>query len=265
MTRIAYIFSLAALLIICFLFGCGRNPVGTKSEASIYDLEVRPASTKATISWKTDIATVSEIEYGPRLNYSYQAKDEGTVRFKHALEITGLIPETEYFFRIVGGEATGFSFVTSSEGLTLKIDPCLKQVQVGETFLLDIWVEKVSHLSEVGLRFHFDPAVLEGLGISFGEFLGDNILSLPNTYDLKEGIMGIGMAIKRIKPGGERKEVSGSGIVARLSFSARVAGETEIIIDRDKKVLALKKQDGRSSVDGFDHLFLGSAQVIVNP
>lgn len=75
--------------------------------------------------------------------------------------------------------------------------------------------------------------------------------------------MGIGMAIKRIKPNGERREVSCSGIVARLGFSARAAGETEIIIDRDKKVLALKKPDGKSSVDGFDHLFLGSAQVII--
>ncbi|MDI6793827.1 MAG: cohesin domain-containing protein [bacterium] len=177
----------------------------------------------------------------------------------------GLKPETEYSFRIIGGEAAEFNFVTSSEGLAVRIDPCLKQAQAGETFTLDVWVENVTHLSEAGLRFHFNSAVLNGLGITPGDFLGDNILPILNTYDVQKGIMGIGVAIKRDKPDGERKEVNGSGIVARLSFSARAAGATEIIIDRDRKVLALRKQDGRSSVDGFNHLFLGSAQVIVNP
>ncbi|MDI6793826.1 MAG: hypothetical protein QME81_13340 [bacterium] len=91
LTRIALIFPVAAFLIICFLGGCGKkdkNPAAISLVAGFYDLEVSSGPRGAAISWKTDIAAASEIEYGPSSNnYSYQARDEGPVGFEHGLEI----------------------------------------------------------------------------------------------------------------------------------------------------------------------------------
>jgi len=80
------------------------------------------ATTSFTLSWSTDVASTSEIEYGPTTDYGQITSVQEAVA-DHSIELTGLEPGTPYFCRIfsVNGEDTAsttatFSTVSESSG-----------------------------------------------------------------------------------------------------------------------------------------------------
>jgi hypothetical protein len=74
--------------------------------------------TQVTVRWRTSTATSSRVRYGPAANALASVKDDAASVTNHAVTLTGLVPDTTYFYAVgsisttlAGGDALHF-FVT---------------------------------------------------------------------------------------------------------------------------------------------------------
>jgi phosphodiesterase/alkaline phosphatase D-like protein len=74
-------------------------------------------STSVTITWTTDLAAKSQIEYGPTASYGSSTTLDPTLVTSHSQTITGLTPGTKYFFLIRA--TTGANALTKLGGFTV--------------------------------------------------------------------------------------------------------------------------------------------------
>lgn len=65
-------------------------------------------ATSATISWTTDEAADSRVDYGPDATYGSQAGDSNLVT-SHSIDIGGLTAETTYHYQVTSADGTGNS------------------------------------------------------------------------------------------------------------------------------------------------------------
>ena len=75
--------------------------------------------TNVTIRWRTDMETDSRVRYGTNLATLNFTNDVATSLTDHVVTVTGLLPDTKYFYSIgsvattLAGEAANYFFVTS--------------------------------------------------------------------------------------------------------------------------------------------------------
>ena len=134
-------------------------------------------------------------------------------RSGHNNAFFGFEPGTEY---TVANPGVGYAFSDTP-------------IHVGDTFTLDIRAENVFDFSGWQFDIVFDPAVVEALDISEGDFLktdGGAVFFQGGRIDNAEGKIA-GLIAGRISEGG----VSGSGSVVRVRFRARTEGETELALE----------------------------------
>ena len=101
-------------------------------------------------------------------------------------------------------------------------------IHVGDTFTLDIRSENVSNLAGWQFDIAFDPAILEAVGVSEGDFLksdGGTTFFQSGRIDNAAGKI-TGLIAGRISEGG----VSGTGSVLQVRFKAKSEGETELAL-----------------------------------
>ena len=123
----------------------------------------------------------------------------------------GFEPNTEYTV----GTGIGYSFSQSP-------------IHLGDTFTLDIRAENVFDLAGWQFDIAFDPAVLEAIDASEGDFLktdGGTTFFQSGRIDNAAGKI-TGLIAGRISEGG----VSGSGSVLQVRFKAKSEGETELAL-----------------------------------
>jgi phosphodiesterase/alkaline phosphatase D-like protein len=63
--------------------------------------------TTATVTWTTDEESGSEVQYGPNLTYGYSMTNINDNTQSHTVELTGLTPGTEYFFKVISTDGSG--------------------------------------------------------------------------------------------------------------------------------------------------------------
>ena len=127
----------------------------------------------------------------------------------HTNGFFGFEPGTEY---AVG---TGIGYVFSK-----------KPIHLGDTFTFEVRAENVSDLAGWQFDIAFDPAILEALDVSEGDFLktdGGSTFFQSGRIDNAAGKI-TGLIAGRISEGG----VSGSGSVLQVRFKAKSEGETGI-------------------------------------
>ena len=125
------------------------------------------------------------------------------------------------FFGFVPG--TDYS-IAPDIGYTLPQTP----IHVGDTFDFDVRAEHVYDLAGWQFDLVFDPAVLEAVGVSEGDFLksdGGTTFFQSGSIDNTAGKI-TGLIAGRISEGG----VSGSGSVLQVRFKAKSEGETELTL-----------------------------------
>ena len=129
----------------------------------------------------------------------------------HSNAFFGFEPGTEY------SEATGIGYLFSESS-----------IHSGDTFTLDIRAENVIDLAGWQFDIAFDPARLEALSLSEGDFLktdGGATFFQSGRIDNAAGKI-TGLIAGRISEGG----VSGSGSVVQLRFKAKSEGETKLTL-----------------------------------
>ena len=101
-------------------------------------------------------------------------------------------------------------------------------IHIGDTFTLDIRAENVFDLAGWQFDIAFDPATLEAIEVSEGDFLktdGGTTFFQSGRIDNAAGKI-TGLIAGRISEGG----VSGSGSVLQVRFKAKSEGETELAL-----------------------------------
>ena len=104
-----------------------------------------------------------------------------------------------------------------------------KPIHLGDTFTFDVRGENVSDLAGWQFEIAFDPAVLEAINVSEGDFLktdGGSTFFQSGRIDNAAGKI-TGLIAGRISEGG----VSGSGSVLQVRFKAKSEGETELALE----------------------------------
>ena len=64
-------------------------------------------ATGATVSWTTDEAATSQVEYGPTAAYGAQTALDGALVTQHGQALLGLTPDTAYHFRVLSRDGAG--------------------------------------------------------------------------------------------------------------------------------------------------------------
>ena len=112
--------------------------------------------------------------------------------------------------------------VSTGVGYTFSQTP----IHIGDTFTLDIRAENVSDLAGWQFDIAFDPAILEAINVSEGDFLktdGGTTFFQGGSIDNASGKI-TGLSAARLSGGG----ASGTGTLLQVRFKAKSAGETEL-------------------------------------
>ncbi len=144
------------------------------------------------------------------------------------------------------------------QGARVWLDPQVLQVAQGDTTTLDIRVEGVTGLAGAEVHLAFDPALVEvvdadpsteGVQIAHGGFLSPDFV-VQNRADASKGTVDYAIACMPLD-----KAVSGSGVLARITFRGLAKGESTVTISS----VLLADRDGGTIVAE-----TGSARVMVS-
>ena len=126
----------------------------------------------------------------------------------------GFEPGTEY---TVGIRGVGYTFSQTP-------------IHIGDTFTLDIRAEDITDMAGWQFDIVFDPAALEAIDVSEGDFLktdGGTTFFQGGSIDNAAGKI-TGLSAARLSGGG----VSGTGTLLQVRFKAKSAGETELVLHK---------------------------------
>ena len=101
-------------------------------------------------------------------------------------------------------------------------------IHIGDTFTLDIGAEDVFDLAGWQFDIAFDPAALEAIDVTEGDFFktdGATTFFQGGSIDNVAGKIG-GLSAARLSAQG----VSGTGVLLQVRFKAKAAGETDLVL-----------------------------------
>ncbi len=81
---------------------------GTEEPPVISNVQSDPADTTCLVTWDTDEAATSQVRYGTSPgSYTHETPQDASLVTSHAVNLTGLDPETTYYFVVVSEDAQG--------------------------------------------------------------------------------------------------------------------------------------------------------------
>ena len=132
----------------------------------------------------------------------------------HSNGFFGFEPGTEY---TAANSGVGYAFSQTP-------------IHTGDTFTLDIRAENIFDMAGWQFDIAFDPAALEAVDVTEGEFLktdGGSTFFQSGSIDNASGKI-TGLSAARLSTQG----VSGTGTLLQVRFKAKAAGETELALDK---------------------------------
>ncbi len=146
-----------------------------------------------------------------------------------------------------------------AQGTTVIIDPQSSEVAVGNTTTVDIRIEDVTGLYGAEVHLTFDPALLEVVDGNSG-MAGVQIQpgTFPNPHFLAQNVVDqtAGKIHFAVSQGPGDDPVSGSGVLATITFQGEAAGTSAIsfdnilLSDQEGESIAADTQDGSVTVTG---------------
>ena len=128
------------------------------------------------------------------------------------------------FFGFEPGTEYTVTVASPSVGYTFSKTP----IHTGETFTLDIHAENIFDLAGWQFDINFDPALLEAISVTEGNFLkADGVSTFFHGGSIDNGTGKIkGLNAARLSLQG----VTGTGSLVQVTFKAKSAGETELTL-----------------------------------
>ena len=146
-----------------------------------------------------------------------------------------------------------------ADGTVVRFAPSSTNLSVGQTVAVNIQVDSVTGLAGLDILMSFNPAVLEvpdadpataGVQVALGSFLTPGFV-LKNEVDTAQGKINIAFVQRAPTP-----PVSGSGVLATVTFKAKANGTSALTFNRaslsDANGVALANtlQNGQVTVGG---------------
>lgn len=78
-----------------------------QNEPFISGVSIAPSDTSATISWNTDIGSMSQVVYGTSSSYSATSTLNSGLTTTHSAQLTGLNPGTTYHLQVLSADSSG--------------------------------------------------------------------------------------------------------------------------------------------------------------
>ena len=88
----------------------------------ISDLEHHVGAKSALITWTTNEPATSVVDYGPTAAYENGTISDSAMVLGHSVRLTGLVPESNYHYRVTTVDANGVSSDTSDITFTTGAD-----------------------------------------------------------------------------------------------------------------------------------------------
>ena len=132
--------------------------------------------------------------------------------------------QTSAFF----GFEPGTEYTVLNAGVSYALSPT--PIHTGDTFTLDILAENVFDMAGWQFDIAFDPAILEAIDVSEGDFLktdGGTTFFHGGSIDNAAGKI-TGLNAARLSTQG----VTGTGVLVRMRFRAKSKGETELALQK---------------------------------
>ncbi len=123
---------------------------------------------------------------------------------------------------------------SAQEGTSISLGPETLALAPGDTGSVEIRVENITRLAGAEIHLTFDPTLLEivdadpeteGAQIAHGDFLSPDFV-VQNVADSSEGMIDYAISCMPLD-----KAVSGSGVLARVTFHTLGEGETVIEVN----------------------------------
>ena len=154
---------------------------------------------------------------------------------------------------LLPGRGFSVELLLKPVGLSVEIIPSEITASTGDTFGVEIEVGGVTDLFGYSFELEYNADLLEAVAVIQGGFLGNDALFL---YQIDTETISIAATRKAGARG-----VSGSGIIARITFRCLTPGRTQLRIIRNND-FAFQKEDG-TDVDNLDQITIGSAGVTI--
>jgi hypothetical protein len=87
-----------------------------------------PTTTGATITWTTDDASDSQVDYGPTTSYGTSTTLDSTMATSHSVPITGLTVGTPYHYRVKSRNAASLLTTSADNSFTTDAPPVISAV-----------------------------------------------------------------------------------------------------------------------------------------
>jgi peroxiredoxin len=121
------------ILIVCFFIGSGIYYVFTQTgtpslpnstaDTTPPSIQSGPilstTETGATITWETDEPATSQVNYGETETYGSSTTPDTNLSTSHSVKLTGLDPNTTYYFKVISKDAAGNEITAEGELKTL--------------------------------------------------------------------------------------------------------------------------------------------------
>lgn len=107
----------------------------TAPEIDNTSLSVVVKDTTATITWKTDQASSSIVEYGTTTDYGTEVGDTDEQVTTHTVEVIGLSPDTTYHYRVKSDDGLGNTGYSSDNTFSTLASPSISEVVVSDITL----------------------------------------------------------------------------------------------------------------------------------
>jgi general secretion pathway protein D len=122
--------------------------------------------------------------------------------------------------------------------VTISLIPKPSPVAVGSTFQIPVVLNGGSDIASVPLQIQYDPAKLSLVNVDNGDFLGRDGKAVALVHrDDGPGSININASRPPASPG-----ISGTGVVCVLSFQAKAAGESDLVITHPGAVTSAQQQ-----------------------
>ncbi|MCK4414542.1 MAG: fibronectin type III domain-containing protein [Candidatus Eisenbacteria sp.] len=163
-------------------------------------------SSSTRIAWQTDDHSRGLLTYGPTRGYGQSAveypADPGKYSHGHSLVLTGLTPETTYYFMVQATNPAGLTGQSQEHSFTTRRAPTLEfctdslEVVPGETFTLSLCLAEIHDLAGIAVTIAYDPQAIEFLGGPTGYAPGEiwedrsgHMFMAPKIDDLRGRVL----------------------------------------------------------------------------
>ncbi len=117
-------------------------------------------ATNVIIAWDTDEKATTQVEYGPTPSYGYLTTENTKLVTSHSVQLIGLTPNTQYFYRVISKDGSGSTAVSSQQtfttaGYDIPADIIKDNDDATGVVYVGSWIRSTSSPERYGASYHY--------------------------------------------------------------------------------------------------------------